>query len=110
MYSTKPESVLSAVKKRNKIIKDEVSSILSSNTVNALRPLAVLSKAMNSNPKVSLEKFSSDGFTVSAQFMSLEPAELDLMNSHLKESGLPNLKINYTLGKNVLNIEFADRE
>ena len=110
LYSTKPESVLSAVKKRNKIIKDEVSSILSSNTVNALRPLAVLSKAMNSNPKVSLEKFSSDGFTVSAQFISLEPAELDLMNSHLKESGLPNLKINYTLGKNVLNIEFADRE
>ena len=64
---------------------------------------------MNSNPKVSLEKFSSDDFNVTAQFTSAEPAELELMNTHLKESGLPNLKINYTSGKNVLNIEFVDR-
>ncbi|MGZ3808297.1 MAG: pilus assembly protein PilM, partial [Bacteriovorax sp.] len=55
LYANKPESVLKALKKKNKVVKDEVSSILSSNAINALRPLAILSKTMNSNPKVSLE-------------------------------------------------------
>ena len=110
LYTTKPESVLNVVKKKNKIVKDEVSSILSSNSVNALRPLAVLSKTMNSNPKVSLEKFSSDGFNVNATFTSSDAAELEMMSSHLKGSGLPELKINYKAGSTFLTIEFADRE
>lgn len=109
-YTAKPESVLATLKKKNKIVKDEVSSILSSNTINALRPLAALSKTMNSNPKVSLEKFSSDGFVVNATFSSEDPNELEAMSKHLKGSGLPELKIKYTTGKNSLTIEFADRE
>lgn len=110
MYTTKPESVLSTLKKKNKVVKDEVSSILSSNSINALRPLASLSKSMSSNPKVSLEQFSSDGFQVSARFTSEDPLELEAMSKHLRSSGLPDLKVNYTTGKNTLSIEFADRE
>lgn len=110
LYTTKPESILSTIKKKNKIIKDEVSSILSSNRVNALRPLATLSKAMNSNPKVSLEKFTSDGFNITAIFSSQEPAELEIMKKHLLETGLPDLTIDYVSGRSTLTANFADRE
>jgi general secretion pathway protein L len=110
LYTTKPDVVLSSLKKKNKIVKDEVSSILSSTHINALRPLAVLSKTMNSNPKVSLEKFASDGLKVLATFTSADPNELEVMKVHLQGSGLPELKIDYISGKNILNIEFADRE
>ena len=110
IYTSKPENVLTALKKKNKIIKDEVSSILSSSSINALRPLAVLSKTMNSNPKVNLERFSSDGHNVTATFTSIEPNELEAMNTHLKGSGLSDLKVIYTTGKNILTVEFTDRE
>jgi general secretion pathway protein L len=110
MYTTKPENVLSALKKKNKLMKDEVTSILSSNSINALRPLAVLSKTMNSNPKVSLEKFITDGHNVSATFTSNESSELEVMSAHLRNSGLPELKVGYTAGNKSLTVEFADRE
>lgn len=109
-YNSKPENVLNTLKKKNKVIKDEVSSILSSQTVNALRPLAILSKTMNSNPKVSLERFTSDGYIVDANFYSEDPNELEVLKAHLKGSGLPELKIQYQTGQNVLNIKFEDRE
>ncbi|MFA6237535.1 MAG: pilus assembly protein PilM [Bacteriovorax sp.] len=110
LYKTKPESVLAALKKKNKIVKDEVSSILSSNSINALRPLAALSKTINSNPNVSLEQFTSDGLIVTARFSSEDPLELEAMSKHLKGAGLPDAKINYTTGKKVLTVEFADRD
>jgi type II secretory pathway component PulL len=110
LYATKPDSVLNVLKKKNKMIKDEVSSILSSNSINALRPLAVLSKTMSSNPKVSLERFNSDGYNVTATFTSADAAELEAMSTHLKGSGLPDLKVNYVSGKTILTLEFADRE
>jgi general secretion pathway protein L len=108
-YNNNPERVLSTIKKKNKIIKDEVSSILSSQSINALRPLAVLSKTINNNPKVSLEKFTSDGYEVTAIFTSEEPGELETMSSHLKGSGLPQLRIDYKTGQNSLTIHFEDR-
>lgn len=110
LYTTKPESVLSSLKKKNKVLKDEVSSILSSNGINALRPLAALSKSMTSNPLVSLEKFTSDEHSVSATFSSDDPAELEKMSNLLKASRLPDLKQNFTPGQNILTVEFSDRE
>lgn len=110
LYTTKPESVLLAIKKKNKIVNDEVNSILSSSRINALRPLAVLSKTMNSNPKVNLENFKSDGINISATFTSEDPNELEVMKAHLKGSGLPELNVDYTFGKNILKIQFVDRE
>lgn len=109
-YTKTPERVLTTIKKKNKLISDEVTSILSSQSINALRPLASLSKTMNNNPKVSLEKFTSDGSMVTAVFTSQEPSELDAMAAHLKGSGLPDLKINHRPGQTSLSIEFEDRE
>ncbi len=109
-YSSKPENVLNLLKRKNKIVKDEVSSILSSHSINALRPLAALSKTMSNNPKISLKNFASDGLEVKATFISDESGELEIMKNHLKNSGLPDLKIFYNSGNKILTINFLDRE
>ena len=98
------------MKKKNKIVKDEVSSILSSQSVNALRPLGVLSKTISNNPKVSLEKFTSDGYEVTALFSAEDPAELEAMSTVLRGSGLPALKVSYQTGQTTLTIQFEDRQ
>jgi len=67
-YKTQPLNVLNALKRKNKIVKDEVSSILSTHSINALRPLAILSQSIAKNPNVSLAKFTSDGLNVQATF------------------------------------------
>ncbi len=109
-YDKNPNRILTLMKKKNKIVKDEVTSILSSQSVNALRPLAVLSKVISSNPKVSLEKFSSDGYEVKATFSAEDPNELQTMGSVLKASGLTGLKIDHKPGMAQLSIEFEDRQ
>jgi general secretion pathway protein L len=104
-----PGRFLSIMKKKNKIIQDEVSTILSSQSVNALRPLGVLSKAIISNPNVSLTYFTSDGFNVSAEFSSEDPNELESLQRVLKGVGLPALKTKYAQGSKNLTLEFEDR-
>lgn len=97
------------MKKKNKIVKDEVSSILSSQSVNALRPLGVLSKTISNNPLVSLEKFTSNGYEVTAMFQAQDAAELEKMSAVLRGSGLPGLKVSYQTGQTTLSIQFEDR-
>lgn len=109
-YKTQPLNVLNAIKRKNKIMKDEVSSILSAHSINALRPLAILSQSITKNPKVNLTKFTSDGITVQATFFADDPLELSAMQTHLKNSGLLDLHIQYQAGQNTLLIDFADRE
>ena len=60
--------------------------------------------------KVNLENFKSDGINISATFTSEDPNELEVMKAHLKGSGLPELNVDYTFGKNILKIQFVDRE
>lgn len=108
-YDKNPNRVLNIIKKKNKLVTDEVSSILSSQSVNALRPLAALSKTINNNPNVSLEKFTSDGFIVNATFSAEDPTELEKMSTFLKTTGLPQLKVSYQSGLNSLTIQFEDR-
>lgn len=109
-YDKNPNRILSLMKKKNKIVKDEVSSILSSQSVNALRPLGVLSKTISNNPKVSLEKFTSDGYEVMATFSAEDPNELQAMSTVLRGSGLPGLKVSYQTGQTTLTIQFEDRQ
>ena len=57
-----------------------------------------------------MENFKSDGINISATFTSEDPNELEVMKAHLKGSGLPELNVDYTFGKNILKIQFVDRE
>jgi general secretion pathway protein L len=109
-YKKNPEVLLKSLTKKNKIIKDEVSSILSSNSYNALKPLAILSRTISNNPKVNLVKFKSDGRHIDATFSSTELSELELMQQHMSSSGLYDLKAQLDKDKSELNITFSDRD
>lgn len=109
-YKNNPQNLLKTLNKKNKIIKNEVSSILSSNSINALKPLASLSRTISSNPKVNLTNFSSDGHTVKARFESDDVNELIAMEKHLKGSGLFDLDTELKTDKKELKISFSDRE
>jgi hypothetical protein len=109
-YRTQPMNVLNSLKRKNKMIKDEVSSILSTHSINALKPLAILSQTIAKNPNISLTQFNSDGFNVQATFSAENPQELAVMQAHLKNSGLIDLKIQYQTGQNTLHIDFSDKE
>lgn len=109
-YDKNPNRILSLMKKKNKVVKDEVSSILSSQSVNALRPLGVLSKTISNNPLVSLEKFTSNGYEVTAMFSAEDANELEKMSTVLRGSGLPGLKVSYQTGSTTLSIQFEDRQ
>ncbi|MBC7427091.1 MAG: pilus assembly protein PilM [Bacteriovorax sp.] len=109
-YDKNPSRVLSIIKKKNKLVTDEVSSILSSQSINALKPLAVLSKTISNNSKVSLENFTADGYNVKAVFSSDDAAELEKMSTLLRGSGLPQLSVSYQSGQKVLTIQFEDRQ
>ena len=109
-YDKNPGRILTLIKKKNKLVSDEVSSILSSQSVNALRPLAILSKTISSNTKVSLEKFTSDGYVINATFSAEEPAELEKMGALLKGSGLPAIKVSHNPGSKVLTLQFEDQQ
>jgi len=109
-FSTNPQNVLSSFKKKNKIIKDEVSTIYSSQNANALKPLAVLSQTLKANPKVSLEKFQSDGYNVEAIFSTSEVSELELLEKHLRRSGLSQLKTKLDQANGTLKVNFAELE
>jgi Tfp pilus assembly PilM family ATPase len=109
-YDKNPARILSIIKKKNKLVTDEVSSILSSQSVNALRPLALLSKIIKANPNVSLDSFTSDGFNVKASFSSTLSDELDKIKTLLSSSGLLGLEIKYQSGQTSLTVQFEDRQ
>ena len=104
-----PSRFLSIIKKKNKIIQDEVSSILSSQSVNALRSLSILSKIINNNPSISLIFFSSDGFNARAEFTSEDVTQLESLQNVLKGAGLSKLKTNIEQGSKNLTLEFEDK-
>ena len=109
-FSTKPENVLNSLKNKNKALSFEINNILKTSSVNALKSLALLSKTVSSNPKISLENFSSDGYNVSATFVAEELNELELMKNHLKSSGLSNLRLKLNESAKSLSIDFSDRD
>jgi hypothetical protein len=109
-YKTKPLNVLNAIKRKNSMIKDEVSSILSAHSINALRPLAILSQSITQNPNISLTKFNSDGHNVQATFQAMDIKELRAIETHLKGSGLRDLRVNSQEDTISLSIEFSDKD
>lgn len=109
-FKLKPKILLDALKTKNKFVKDEVKSILSSNSINALRPLANLSRTINNNPKINLIYFSSDGHTVSAKFNSIDLVEIETMAKHLESSGFFDLDTKIIAEKKELQIKFSDRD
>ena len=109
-FKKNPQALLKAFTKKNLVVKDEVKTILSSNSINALKPLAVLSRSISSNPKVNLMNFTTDGNFVKARFSADDLNELMLMEKHLKNASLYDYESKLNKDRKELNITFMDRE
>lgn len=109
-YIKNPNRILNLLKKKNKMITDEVSAIYSSQEINALKSLSLLSKLLTNNPEVSLEKFTSNGTEVEAQFLSQNSEILNSVVRTLKEAQLPSLSVKYSQNQTVLNVTFEDQQ
>lgn len=109
-YVKTPNRILNLLKKKNKIITDEVSAIYSSQDVNALKSLSILSKLLTNNPEVSLEKFTSNGTEVEAKFTSQNPEILNSVAKTLKDAQLPAFSVKYGQNQTTLSVTFEDQQ
>lgn len=109
-YAKNPNRILSIIKKKNQTIKDEVSSIYSSQEINALKPLALLSNIVAANKELSLEKFHSDGFNVEATFSSPNTELIAQTSRTLKNSSLLNLSVKLNQEGTNLTVIFEDQK
>jgi len=105
-YKRNPKRILSIVKKKNKQVKQEIKTIMAAAKVNAVSPLTQLSKTLQSNKLVSLEKFKSSYGEVNATFSSEDSKELEKMKTHLKSSSFTNLDIKLKKGAKTMIVKF----
>ncbi|MCO4792344.1 MAG: pilus assembly protein PilM [Bacteriovoracaceae bacterium] len=102
-----PEKLLKVLKKKNNQVAQEVKSIMSASTVNALDPLVSLSKLITPNKNVNLSSLNVDGTKVRAIFHSDDTKEMQKFAKYLKTIGLTNQSVVYKKGgiKATLNFE-----
>ncbi len=108
-YDKNPNRILNLMKRKNKLIKDEVQFVSSSQSINALRPLALISSVLSNNPKVNLAKFSTNDYEVTSIFTSEELEELTKVKRTLEQSGLQNLEAELNENQLMLTIKFEDQ-
>ena len=96
------------IKKRNQIIKQEVSTILSAQKINAIKPLATLSQVLGNNPEVSLRDFENENGEAKAIFVSENVGSLKVLAESLQKTSLNNLNIEYKDGEKLLTLKFSE--
>lgn len=107
-FRTNPQSTLQTLKKQNRLIKQDVSTLLSSARLDAITPLGNLSKIVTKNNKVSLTFFKNMSGDIQAQLEAEEPNELELLKAHLDKSGLNISKIDLAKGSRKMRLEWSD--
>lgn len=107
-YKNNPQKLLSTVKKKNQIIKQEVSTILAAQKVNAIKPLATLSQVLGKNPDINLIEFENDSVESRAVFSSENIGSLKVLEDTLRKTTLNNLSIDYAEGEKSLSIRFSE--
>lgn len=93
LYKKKTNRVLSYVKKKDKVIQQEIKTIQSATKVNALAPLIQLSSVMENNKLINLSHFENYGNRSKAIFESSKKLEIDLLSKHLGKSQLKEITI-----------------
>ena len=90
--------------------KQELKIIDSSQTVNALSPLAELSKLLSANKSIDLTFFESDSVNVIAKFSSASPNYITKMKEYLDGLSLPDKKITYKKGSRTLELRYKKEQ
>ena len=107
VYRKYPEKTLKKLRGNFKDVQQEVSTILSSTSVNAFWPLSLLSNYLDKNKNIELLEFESDNKKNRAVFKSKKGDDLKKLGEHLRDLALPNKKITLQKGKNILTLVFG---
>jgi len=102
----KPEKLSKKIDQKIALKKKEIKSLLGLSKINALTPLAKISRTLKSNKKVNMVSFSSSNGESSASFSSDFPSELSTIKKILERSQLKDLNVNYKSGSKKLAINF----
>lgn len=107
-FKREPQRLLTNIKKRNQIIKQEVSTILSAQKINAIKPLATLSQILGNNPEISLRDFENENGEAKAIFVSENVGSLKVLAESLQKTSLNNMNIEYKEGDKLLTLKFSE--
>jgi Tfp pilus assembly PilM family ATPase len=108
-YRRKPESVLKILKKKNRVVKQEIRTIHSATEVNAALPLMQISEYIARNELVNMELFENKNGEVRVQFSSKEPKELEALQSHLRSGPFNGLQITLKSKSKIMTVKFTDK-
>ena len=101
-----PEKFLRTVKKKSRVVKQEVRLIQSSSRINAITPLSTLSQMISVKEGISLSKFKSEDGLVNATFKAKSTDQITALEKSLKESNLPELTVEAKPGSRTLTLTF----
>ncbi len=101
----RPERILDLLSKKAKSVSREVKAIKEVSGINAVAPLALISKRVGPMKEVKLSHFKSDGATVSAKFEAENEEALNKLKGNLEKFSLSNLKTNLSQEGLVLTLK-----
>lgn len=85
-FRKRPETILNIIKKKNRSIKEEIKTIRSFESVNAIKSFGQLSRIVQNNKNVELLSFSSAGGRLEAKFKAINKDELEALFQKLKST------------------------
>ena len=109
-YRKKPDKILKILQRDFKEIEQEVTTVLSSASINAASSLSLLSSYLNKNNEVELVEFESNGEKNLAVFKSKKKDALKKLEQHLKGLALPRKKIKNQKDDNALTLTFGKKK
>ena len=104
---TQPEAILSHLTKRTRSIEQEVSTIQSAVSIQALSPLVAISQSMGKLDATLVEYQVTDDKRISARFTANDPKVITTLKSQLESSALSSVNIENIDEKTIqLNAEY----
>jgi hypothetical protein len=106
-FKKKPELLSATLGKKNRQIKQEVTTLQAAIHINAMASLSELSQILNANVNVSMISFISEAGQAEAKFKANDLTELEAMQTHLQKSSLKDLQAQLDRSVNLLVVKFS---
>jgi Tfp pilus assembly PilM family ATPase len=107
-FAKDPKRLLNDLKKRQKVIRQEVKSIMSSSRIDALTPLSKISSLLTEFKEVELTSFESERGEVYGTIYSKDPDSLDEAQVSLKAGNFTGLSLKPSSDGNSVKFSFTE--
>lgn len=107
-FSKRPDRVLKSLKRKEKSISQEIKTIMSSNQVNALEPLAKISQEVGTIGTTYITNYISKESVITITYMADNPNDLEKLHEKVKSTSFSNSKISYQKGSKRMTMIVED--